>query len=157
MHFDPINLHKCVITPFNAIVTYYSTLHKDDEVNVESQQPFGRFCCRQSALAIMYTNKYIVKYFRYLTSIDESMVTALETKQFCPSSLNPPGENQSNIVGFFKNCAPKLALRRKSILASNKEEVTTIKHIYKDALVDILRKQNITFYLDTSQPLLMFL
>ena len=42
--FDPINLHKCVITPCNAIGTYYSTLHKDDEVNVESQRPFGRFC-----------------------------------------------------------------------------------------------------------------
>ena len=82
---------------------------------------------------------------------------ALEKKQFYPSSLNPPGENQSKIVAFFKYCAPKLVLRRKSILASNKKEVTTMKYIYKDATVDVLRKQNIIFYLDTSQPLLMLL
>ena len=32
-----------------------------------------------------------------------------------------------------------------------------MKHIYKDAMVKVLRKQNIIFYLDTRQPLFMFL
>ena len=43
--FDPINLHKCVIIPCNAIGTYYSMLHTDKDVKVTTQQTFGRFCC----------------------------------------------------------------------------------------------------------------
>ena len=100
--FNPINLHKCVINPCNAIGTYYSALHKDSKLNVKSQRPLGRFCRQQSAMAIMYTNKYIVKYFRYLAGIDERVLAALEKRQFYPSSLNPPGENQSKIVAFLR-------------------------------------------------------
>ena len=89
----------------------------------------------------MYTNKYIVNYFKCLIGIDERMLASLEKRQFYPSSLNPPGENQSNIAAVFNNCAQKLVIRRKSILVSNDEEVTTMKHIYKDATVDILREK----------------
>ena len=78
--FNPINLYKCVINPCNAIGTYYSALYKDTTLNPKGQQTFGRFCCQQSALAIMYTNKYIVKYFKYLVGIDESTLTALEER-----------------------------------------------------------------------------
>ena len=92
-------------------------------------------------MTIMYTNKYIVKFFRYLAGIDESMLTTLKKKQFYPSSLNPPGENQSNIVAFFKDCAPKLLLRRKEFLVKDEAESAKIKQGDNNATVDVLKKQ----------------
>ena len=91
--FNPINLHKCVINPCNDIGTYCSALHKDSKLNAKIQSQFGIFCRLQSAMAIMYTNKYIVKYFKYLAGIGEKVLAALENRQFYPRSLNPSGEN----------------------------------------------------------------
>ena len=108
-------------------------------------------------MAIMYTNKYIAKYFKYLVGIDERVLASFEKRQFYPSSLSPPGENQSNIVAFFKDCAPKLLLRRKAFLVKDEAESAKIKQGDNNAMADVLKKQNITFFLDDRKPLLMFL
>ena len=40
--FNPINLHKGVIIPYNAIGTYHFALHKDSNLNAKIKRPFGR-------------------------------------------------------------------------------------------------------------------
>ena len=146
--FDPINLHKCVIIPCNAIGTYYSILRIEKNLNAESQQTFGRFCRQQSALAIMYTNKYIVKYFKFLSGINKKMLASFEKRESYHHLLKPPSQNQTTTVMFFKNCAPKLLLSRKSILVSSQAEFDAEKLIHQKKTIEILLKQRLNFYLN---------
>ena len=155
--FDPINLHKCVIIPCNAIGTYYSMLHTDKDVKVTSQQTFGRFCRQQSALAIMYTNEYIVKYFKFLSGINRKMLASLEKREFYHHLLKPPSQNRTTTVMFFKDCAPKLLLSRKSILSFSQADFGAKKVHFKANSIEILMKQRLNFYLDNCKSLLTFL
>ena len=80
--YDPISIHKCIIVPRYAIGAYFSTLHQTEDLDKTIQNqtnPVGR---RQTSIFILYTNKYIVKYFKFLSTIEDPTLMALEKKKF---------------------------------------------------------------------------
>ena len=80
--YNPVNIHKCIIVPRYAIGAYFSTLHQALDLDKTNQQQNNRIWRQQSSFSILYTNKYIVKYFEFVQTINELTLTALGKRQF---------------------------------------------------------------------------
>ena len=103
----------------------------------------------------MYTNKYIVKYFNFLSGTNRKMLASFEKREFYHHFPKPQSQNQATTVMFFKDCAPNLLLSRKLILTFDQADVKSKKLHYKVKTVDILMKQNLNFYLDKHKPFML--
>ena len=102
----------------------------------------------------MYTNKYIAKYFEFLSGINRKMLASLKNRKFYHHLLKPQSQNQTTTVMFFKRCAPNLLLSRKLILAFEQADVGAKKLNFKANSVEILMNHRLNFYLDDCKTFL---
>ena len=122
--YNPINIHKCIIVPSYAIGTYFLSSLQSSKLDPKNQQQSNRFWRSQSSIPILYTNKYIVKYFGFLQTINKQTLNALGGRQFYDANKIKPDKHSTSInATFFKDILFQTRMKRNSIILRTKQEV----------------------------------
>ena len=70
----------------------------------------------------MYTNEYIVKYFKFLKSIDEPTLMALPKREFYNQKIHPHEDLNAVNAIFFRDIAPQNRMARNALILKTKKE-----------------------------------